>query len=130
MLKIDNSPPTHSYFQLLRSLFFSRQLSTMATPNVASSLKIFMIFFFLMINSVYAFRIGSSSRLSIKLHAVKSTSSDKIRVKLLADVKGTGRYHQMISDHVNNRVIFEASLCFNMTGKATSYLYRPLCGLM
>lgn len=41
--------------------------------------------------TVGAFRVAPRPRILTTLNAVKSSSSDKIRVKLLADVKGTGR---------------------------------------
>jgi hypothetical protein len=41
---------------------------------------------------VNSFRVLPQSRLTTRLQAAKTSSNDKIRVKLLADVKGTGRY--------------------------------------
>ena len=78
---------------VVKTTLRTRHHSRMLTLHCAPSLKIFLIAFLLMVNTVYSFRMGTVSRLSIQVHAVKSSSSDKIRVKLLADVKGTGRYH-------------------------------------
>ena len=80
---------------VVKTTLRTRHHSRMSTLASAPSLKIFLIAFLLMVNTVYSFRMGTVSRLSIQLHAVKSSSSDKIRVKLLADVKGTGRYHKI-----------------------------------
>ena len=55
-------------------------------------MKFFVLAILLSSFSVSAFRTATTNRFLTHLDAVKSSSNDKIRVKLLADVKGTGRY--------------------------------------
>lgn len=59
---------------------------------MAVVLQLLAVVVFMICGSVNSFRTLPQSRLVTTLHAAKTSSSDKIRVKLLTDVKGTGRY--------------------------------------
>jgi hypothetical protein len=54
-------------------------------------LKYLVFVLFFTYCTVGAFRVAPRPRILTTFNAVKSSSNDKIRVKLLADVKGTGR---------------------------------------
>ena len=82
--------------------------SKLALPR-GRSLQLYLLIILLISNAVSAFRIGSVPRLTTQLNAVKASSNDKIRVKLLADVKGTGRYGSSIFLPIVNKRILSHS---------------------
>ena len=63
----------------------------MFRKRTATALQFLAIVVFLC-GLVNSFRVLPQSRLTTRFQAAKTSSNDKIRVKLLADVKGTGRY--------------------------------------
>ena len=103
--------------------------STLALPR-GRSLQLYLLIVLLISNAVSAFRIGSVSRLTTQLNAVKASSNDKIRVKLLADVKGTGRYVRSIFFCLSLIREYCLMVKFQFLGRARSYLYLLPCGQM
>ena len=103
--------------------------SKLALPR-GRSLQLYLLIVLLISNAVSAFRIGSVPRLTTQLNAVKASSNDKIRVKLLADVKGTGRYASSIFFCLSLIREYCLMVKFRILGRARSYLYLLPCGQM
>ena len=77
--------------------------------RVAVVIQLLAIVVFMICGSVNSFRTLPQSRLVTTLHAAKTSSSDKIRVKLLTDVKGTGRYDFYVPTSSDSRFYLTSS---------------------
>ena len=93
--------------------------------RVVVVLQLLAIVVFMICGSVKSFRTLPQSRLVTTLHAAKTSSSDKIRVKLLTDVKGTGRYDFDVPT-TSEQVLPHKQ--FYSTGKGIFCLFLLQCG--